>query len=236
MKKHHIFLMAFLCLASITIFSGCSKDNDSQPDCRIITITPNTGTATNISYNAEGKVSTISSGTTLTSFAYSGNTSIATVTNSGVFSSKTIITNNANGLAANVRMESDISGTTWTNLALEYSGTELIKQTSTSSGGGTPGVTTVTWSGGNPVTITSGSSVSTVEYYTDKPSQTGDYWDIAQTIQGYRIIKARNPIKSLFSGGSITSLDYVYDGDGKITTLNATGATNITYNYQHQCN
>lgn len=235
MKKHQFFLVAFLCLGLTTLFSACSKDDD-KPNCRIITITPNSGTPINITYNADGKVATLTSGTSVTTFAYSGNNSVATTTNSGVFSSKVIVTANPNGLAANVRTESNESGTNWSNLAFEYSGTELIKQTSTNSGGGVPSVTTVAWSGGNPTTITTGGTVQTVEYYTDKPTQEGDYWDIAQTMQGYRIIKAKNSIKSIFSGGSITNLAYTYDGDGKITSLNATGSTTLTYNYQHQCN
>jgi hypothetical protein len=235
MKKHQIFLVAFLCLGMITIFSGCSKD-DPQPACRIITATPNSGDASNISYNSEGKISTISSGTSVTTFAYSGTTAIGTTTNSGTFSRKIIVTNNADGLATNIRTETNQAGTIWSNLAMEYSGTELIKQTSTNSTGGAPDVTTVAWTNGNPTTITSGASIQTVEYYTNEPSQTGDYWDIAQTLQGYRIIKAKNPIKSILSGGSISSLDYVYDGDGKIISLNVTGASTLTYNYQHQCN
>ncbi|MBC7936857.1 MAG: hypothetical protein H7Y86_16030 [Rhizobacter sp.] len=235
MKKHLFFLMTLLCLGMMTLFSGCSKD-DPKPTCRIITITPNAGTANNISYNTEGKISNITTGNTVTTYAYSGNNAVATTTTSGTFDSKRIITSNSNGLTINMRTENDMAGTSWSNLAFEYSGTELIKQTSTSSSGGTPDITTVTWTGGNPTTITSGANVQTVEYYTDKPSQTGDYWDIAQTLQGYRIIKAKNPIKSLFAGGSISNLDYVFDGDGKIITLNATGASNITYNYQHQCN
>lgn len=234
MKKHRFFLVALVCLATITLFSSCSKDDD-KPNCRIITITPGGGTAINITYNAEGRVATLTSGTSVTTYTYSGNNSVATTTNSGTFSSKVIVTAAANGLAANVRTENNESGTSWSNLAFEYSGTELIKQTSTSSSGGSPSITTVAWSGGNPTTITSGSSVQTVEYYTDKPSQAGDYWDIAQTMQGYRIIKAKNPLKSIFSGGSINNLDYVYDGDGKITSLNITGASTMTYNYQHQC-
>ena len=235
MKTHQIFLMAFLCLSTITIFSACSKD-DPKPVCKIITITPGAGPAVNISYNSEGKISSISSGTTLTNFVYSGNTAIGTSTNSGTFSSKTIVTNNANGLAANIRTESNESGTSWSNLALEYSGTELIKQTSTNSGGGVPDVTTVTWTGGNPTTITSGSSIQTVEYYADKPSQTGDYWDLAQTLQGYRIIRAKNAMKSILAGSSISNLDYIFDADGKITAINITGASASTYSFQHQCN
>lgn len=236
MKKHPIFLLAFLCLGSITIFPGCSKD-DPKPECKIITITPDAGAAFNVSYNAEGKVSTITSGTSVSTYAYSGNTVIVTRTTSGTFSSRQIVTYNANGLASNVKTENNESGTSWDNLAFEFSGTEVVKQTQTSSGGGAPSVTTLTWSGGNPTVLTSGSSVTNVEYYTDKPAQTGDYWNLLQLTQGYTMVKAKNPIKSVLSGSSITTLNYVFDGDGKITSLSATsGSSTSTYNYQHQCN
>jgi len=225
-------------LVIILAFTACKKDNDEKkkPNCRIITITPTTGNAFNISYNSEGKTSTISTGNDVTTFAYSGNTIIGTTTTSGTFSSKKIITVNSNGLATNVKTEFNSSGTNWSNDVYEYSGTELIKSTSTSSSGGTPSVSTITWSNGNLISVTSGSSVSTVDYYTDKPAQTGDYLNIAQLVGGFQIYKTKNAIKSLLSGSSITSFDYNFDGDGKITALTATGGSNITYSYQHQCN
>ncbi|MFT3979137.1 MAG: hypothetical protein QM687_01615 [Ferruginibacter sp.] len=236
MKKHPIFAGALLCLSMTTIFSACSKDDDT-PACKIITITPSAGTGTNITYNDDGSIHSISSGTSVKTFAYSGNTAIATEMNSGVFSSKVIITNNSSGLATNVRTENDMAGTSWSNLAFEYSGTQLIKQTSTNSSGGTPGVTTVAWTNGNPTEVSSGgSNIQTIDYYSDKRSQTGDYWDIAQTMQGYRIIRAKNPIKSILSGSTITNLSYGFNADGNITSLNATGGSTITYNYQLQCN
>ena len=223
----------------IITMAGCKKDKDEakKPDCRIITVTPTTsGSSFNISYNSDGKISTISTGSDITSFAYSGSTIIATTTNSGTFGSKKIITLNANGMATNVKTEFNASGTDWSNDVYEYSGTELIKATTTSSSGGAPNVSTVTWSNGNLVSISSGSGVSTLDYFTDKPAQTGDYLSLAQLVAGYQIYKTKNAIKSLFSGSTITSFDYSFDGDNKITSLTATGGSNITYSYQHQCN
>jgi hypothetical protein len=225
-------------LLTIITMAGCKKDkDDKKPDCRIITITPSpTGSAFNISYNSEGKISTISTGGDITTFAYSGNTVIATTTNSGTFKRKMIITLNGNGLATNVKTETNASGTTWNNDLYEYSGTEIIKATGTSSAGGTPTVSTLTWSNGNLVSITSGSSVSTLDYFTDKPAQTGDYLHIAQLVAGYQIYRTKNAIKSLLSGSSITSFNYTFDADNKISSLAATGSSNTTFNYQHQCN
>jgi hypothetical protein len=226
-------------LLTIISLAGCKKDKDEakKPDCRIITITPTpSGSAFNISYNSDGKISTISTGSDVTTFAYSGNTVIATTTNSGTFSSKKIITLNAQGLATNVKTENNASGTDWNNDLYEYSGTELIKATSTSSTGGTPSVSTLTWSNGNLVSITSGSNVSTIDYFTDKPAQVGDYLHIAQLVGGFQIYRTKNAIKSLLSGSSITSFDYSFDADNKITSLTATGSSNVTFTYQHQCN
>lgn len=226
-------------LFSIITLGACKKDKDEakKPDCRIITITPSpSGTSFNITYNSEGKVSTVSSGNDVTTFAYSGNTIIGTTNTSGTFSSKKIITLGSNGLATNVKTEYNTSGTNWSNDLYEYSGTELIKATSTSSGGGTPSVSTLTWSNGNIVSVTSGSSVSTLDYFTDKPAQEGDYLYIAQLIGGFQIYKTKNAIKSLLSGSSITSFDYNFDSEGKIISLTASGSSNVTYSYQHQCN
>jgi hypothetical protein len=236
-----IQLTAAATFLTITTLIGCKKDKDEarKPDCRIITATPtptSSGDPFNISYNSEGKISTLSQDMDVTTFAYSGNTVIATTNTSGTFARKNIITLNADGLATNVRTETNTSGTDWTNQAFEYSGTEIIKATTTSSGGGTPSVSIVTWSNGNLVSITSGSSTTTLDYYTDKPAQTGDYLSLAQLVAGYQIYRTKNAIKSILSGSSINNFDYSFDGDGKITSLIATGASNTTYSYQHQCN
>jgi hypothetical protein len=164
-------------LVMIITFAGCKKDKDEakKPDCRIITITPTpSGSSFNISYNSDGKISTISTGSDITTFAYSGNTIIANTTNAGTFSSKKIITLNGNGMAVNVKTETNAAGTNWSNDVYEYSGTELIKATTTSSSGGTPTISTLTWNNVNLVSIASGSSVTTLDYFTDKPAQVGD--------------------------------------------------------------
>src|SRR5689334_13541609 len=206
-------------LLSILTLGACKKDKDEvkKPDCRIITITPSpSGSSFNISYNSDGKISTISTGNDVTTFAYSGNTIIGTTNTSGSFSSKKIITLGSNGLATNVKTEYNTTGTNWNNDVYEYSGTELIKATSTSSSGGTPSVSTLSWSNGNIVSVTSGSSVTTLEFFTDKPAQEGDYLDIAQLVGGFQIYKTKNAIKSLLSGSSITSFSYNFDAGGKI--------------------
>ena len=229
-----------LVLITISFFSACKKDKDAapKPNCRIITATPSSSSSDpfNLTYNSDGKLSTISSGNNVTTFAYSGNTAIATTNTSGVFSSKTIITFNSSGLASNVKTEHDLTGTSWNNQAFEYNGTELIKSTSTSSGGGTPSVSMLTWSDGNLVSLTSGSSTTTLDYYADKPAQTGDYLYLAQLVSGYQIYKTKNLLKSILSGTDITSFDYNFGSDGYISSVTVSGTTPTTYTYQYQCN
>jgi hypothetical protein len=239
MKTMKLFSSITFVLVTIGFLAGCKKNKDEvkKPDCRIITITPSTGDAYNISYNTDGKLSTVSYGNNTTTYAYSGNTVIATTNISGAFDSKKIITVNAQGMALNVRTENNVSGTDWNNYVFEYSGgTQLIKSTYTTSSGGAPDITLLTWTNGNLSSLTSGSSVTTIDYYTDKPAQEGDYLHIAQLVQGYRIYKPNNLIKSVLSGSSITSFAYNFGTDGIITSLTASGSSASVFTYQHQCN
>jgi hypothetical protein len=233
MKK--LFLMAVLITA---VLASCKKDSTPQPICRIITITPSGGGTLlyNLSYNSDGKLSTSSYGSNTTTFSYVGNTIIETTTNGGAFGSKKTVTLNANGLASNVKTENNVAGTVWDNTVYEYSGTELIKSTNTNSAGDPAGISTFTWSGGNMVSITSGSSTSAISYYTDKPSQTGDYLSVLQLLFGFDLYRVKNAIKSSVSGSSTTSYSYTFDTDGKITSVSVTGNSTTTLTYQYQCN
>lgn len=223
-------------------FTGCKKDKDKEnkPTCRIITVTPTPAAdAINISYNSDGKVSSVINGTTVSTTAYSGNTAINTTMTGSVFNSKRIITMNAAGLATNVRTEFDehVPATSWTNLAFEYSGEELLKSTSTSSTGGVPSIILYTWSNHNMTAAGTGPSGATLDYYTDKNRQEGDYLLLSQAVQGYEIYRSKNLIKSVLEGSNITSFEYTFDSDGKISSVTATsGATVTVLNYQYQCN
>jgi hypothetical protein len=230
-----LLIMAVLITA---VAASCKKDSTPKPICRIITITPSGGgTSTyNLSYNSDGKLSTSSHGTVITTFSYSANTIIETTTNGGAFGSKKTITLNTNGLSTNVRTENNVTGTLWDNTLYEYSGTELIKSTNTNSAGDPVDISSFTWNGGNLVSITSGSSTSVIAYYTDKPAQTGDYFSLIQLTFGFDIYRVKNAIKSSVSGSSTTSFIYSFDNDGKIASVSVTGNSTTTFNYQYQCN
>lgn len=232
-----LFLIAVLITA---ILASCKKDSTTTPTCKIITITPVPLSGTNqiysFTYNSDFTVSNSYDTTSVTTYAYSGSTVIATTLTAGVFNSKRIVTLNGNGMASNVRIENNAAGTNWTNQAFEYSGTEIIKSTNTSSAGGTAYIVTLNWNGGNLVSATSGSTTSILEYYTDILAQTGDYLDMVQLEAGYRIYKTKNAVKSLISGSSILNFSYSRDANGKITSMIITSGSIVTYNYQYQCN
>jgi hypothetical protein len=234
-----LFLMAVLITA---VLASCKKDSTPAPICRIITVSPvssDVGAPTyNFSYNSEGKLSSRSNSSSgsVTTYSYSGNTVIATSTNGGVFQSKKIITLNANGLASNVKAEYNETGTSWDNTLYEYSGTELIKSTQTSSAGDPADVTTYVWSGGN-LTDKIGSYTVTFSYYTDKPAQTGDDFSLVQLENGYEVYRLKNAVKSYLVGSTIVSYSYSFDTDGKIASIAiTTGTTTSTDDYQYQCN
>jgi hypothetical protein len=239
MKKY--LKLILITSLSTGLLCSCKKDNTPpKPTCRIITAS-GTGYSgqTNFSYNSEGKLISISAGTLTISLAYSGNTVIAISKETGgaPYYQKQIITLNSNGLALNVRIEADIAGTNWTNDVYEYSGSEVIKNTSTNSAGGTPVIETYTWSGGNLITIKSDrSGTVTLGYYTDKAAQAGDYFSLSQLQAGYQILRNKNAVKSILSGSDIINFDYTIDADGKITSLIATGSSPYSYSYQYQCN
>lgn len=236
MKSLKFLLVPVLMLSAGLILPGCKKDNAPVESCRIITVTPSAGNGFNFTYNSSGKIETVANGSELTVFSYSGNVIIANTKVNGIFSTKKTIMLNSNGFATSAKTETSVDGSTWYKNTYEYNGTELIKDTYTNSQNVVPEVTTVTWSGGNLVSTTKNGVTSTVEYYTDKPSQDGDYLALIQMIQGYKLYNTKNAIKSLLVNGTITNFDYTYQ-DGKITVFKFNGGgTIINYDFQYQCN
>jgi hypothetical protein len=231
-----LLLRIIAALVIMIAFTECKKDKKDvkKPVCRITSITTSGGVY-NISYNSDGKISSISIGNQITNYTTSGNIVTGITTTSGAFSFKKIITLNSLGLATNVKLEHNASGTDWSNGFYEYSGTEVIRITTTTSTN-PPITSTITWNNGNLTSINSGSIGQTLEYYTDKPAQTGDYFDLLQLINGFQVYKPKNALKSNSSGTTVDNFIYTFDGDGKITSLSISGTTNATYVYQYQCN
>jgi hypothetical protein len=237
MRSQKFLFVPVLLLATAGLFSSCKKDNDAAAkNCHIITVAPATGDALNYTYNADGKLQSYSNGAITVTYGYNGNTIIANVTQNGAFSGKKIITVGANGFTANVKTENNPNGTSWSNDVYEYSGTQLIKATTTYSNGQAPDISVVTWTNGNLTSITSGNAITTVDYYLDKPGQAGDYLDLVERNQGIKIYKTKNLIKSMLTQGKITSFEYTFGNEGISALKLADGNQVLNYNYQYQCN
>ena len=231
MKSSRILFTAVFAVITIVSFTGCKKNNDRKPLCRITAFTL-AGQVYNLSYNSNGKIIVLTHDVFSQTYDYSPNTTIITTLSSGAFNSKVIATINATGLATNVRTEHNVSGTDWSNEAYEYNGEELIKQTSTRSSDTVHNITTYTWFNHNPISQTAGSSTELLQYYTDKPRQNGDYLDFFQLIGGYEFLRTRNLLKSF--GNSTLTYDFGMDGNISAVTFSTPGGSS-TINYQYEC-
>lgn len=229
--------IALLLLIAI-LFNGCKKNNNSinKPNqtCRIIKIIGSNAGASQVDleYNSDGKLSKTTTGSTVLIFNYTGNQILIQTLDSGLFKSNTIVTLNAAGLAITVRREFDFAGTDWLNSEFTYNGEELTKEIFTSSNGSNPNVTNYTWFNGN--LRTSGSNV--YDYYTDKPSQQGEGFNLTQLLEGYETIRNKNILKSTSSSSSSASFSYDFDPDGKIVSFirNLSG-TILILDYRYEC-
>jgi hypothetical protein len=234
MRPLKFALYSMLLLALTGINTGCKKSNDKKASCQLSSASSATaGNAYVFLYNNEDKLIRTTLNSNLVTYDYSGNTTVVTSLDSGKFFSKSTVTNNSDGLAINVRTDYDLAGTMWSNTFYEYTGTELSRSTFTSSAGGNATVNTYTWSNQNLIASKQDTSISTLEYYIDKPRQTGDFLSLIQFIQGYEIYRTKNLLKSLTG----SNLIYVFGTDGKINSVEVvSGTTTSILDYQYQCN
>lgn len=218
-------------IAIVILFCfGCKKSNNNiASPCRLISVITSTNDTFHIVYNNEGKINSVTFKSIISNYTYSGNTTTIIKVIDGLYSGRTVITNNTIGLAINVKTELDASGSDWINTTYEYNGEELFRSTRTNSDGGTPSVTTYEWINSNLVSMTTGSTTDRMEYFTDKPSQEGDYFSLVDFIQGYDIFRTKNLIKSIF--GEV--ILYEFRADKKISSL--TTESGITVRYDYEC-
>ena len=100
MKTNYIIVFA------LVVFTGCTKNNPTNPTlpgCRIVHFTSDNGGSADITYNSDGTLKTITQGSLVSSYVYSGNTYTVTATMNGDFFTKSTVTFNADSLATNVR-------------------------------------------------------------------------------------------------------------------------------------
>lgn len=238
MKIKHLLSCAIIAATMITAATSCKKKDDEQT-CRIVTVTSNDGTSTevtNITYNNDGKVSTISqAGSSGYSkvFTYSGSTINITESNgSGTITYTYVVTLNSKGNVSTI-VETPAGGSNTYTLTAQYDGNGNLTSLTSQSGGGSPSVTATTFTNGDLTTFTGGS----FEYYTDKSFQDGDYIKLQQWLQyGALYIVNKHLVKSSTFGTDVTNFSYEFT-DGRISKLTSTGTSGVsTVNYQYSCN
>jgi len=232
--------------ASLVLFlifeQSCSKKNAAAPACQLITISDVNGSTTttyNLTYNNEGKISTLQSisGSTTTSkvFTYSGNVIFVTTTYSGSANQTTdsIVVNSA-GL---ITSDQNRSGTNQSLTTYTYSGNQLLKSI-LQNNSNPPVTTTYTFTNGDLTGSTDGTTTSTYSYNTSKTSVQGDYFQLVQLIQyGASFVINSHQIIGYQVGSTIENITYTYDNTGKITGLIGTTGGNIeTITLQYNCN
>lgn len=244
MKTINVPVAMVIFLLTIAPFNACKKGSTNKPDCRVLTTTAITDTETftyNYTYNAEGKLATVTYKDRVRTFSYSGNTVIVSETVSGAFSYKRTITLNSQGMVSNAKTEKNITGTIWEIQAYEYSGTQLVKITTTKSTGGAPTVEMYEWANGNMVKNIYSGNTTTYEYHTDKASGNGDFFHHLQYANyGFIFIKTKNLVKSFGNPSFVATIDYSFDNENKISSLKVTyhysTPVTTTFNHQYQCN
>lgn len=215
-------------------FTACKKNDVEKPTCRIVSVFVPSATALyHLSYNSNGKLSSATAGPLNILYEYIGNTTIVTTLDSGKFRSKSVIIANTAGLATSVKTENNAAGTDWTNTIYEYNGEELIKATTTSSVVAITSVTTYTWLNHNVTSISETPGTQMVlNYYMDKPKQTGDYLSIVQLFDGYETIRNKNLLKTY------SQVDFIYDfgPDRNISSVGAAPNNQKLFEYEYECN
>ena len=221
-----------ICICS----ANCKKNTDKTvPDCKIVAAVSGSN-ATSFTYNAEGKLSSRGNSVGTDMFAYSGNTiTIYSITMAGLSKTK-VVTLNMNGLALKVS-ETNRAGVKLSDVTYEYVGDELKKEIYATPVGDTL-ITTYTYSGGNLVSSQTNSQNNMFTYSKNIPAQTGDLWSISNLVQGYETVRTKNALTSIESPpGSISTINYVFDADKKITTINRiSDGVLFSNNYQYECN
>jgi len=228
--KYKYGILLLLSATTSLLLTDCKKKDDAPPDCRIITASSDIESY-NFTYDTERRLASVLTLPTnqMSVFEYSGNiVTITSTENGGTFVLRQIVTLNERGFAANMRMETNQSGTKWFNKAYQYNGTQIIKSTNTSSAGPSS-VTEYFWENGNLKSAKLGGSTISYEYYLDKPYQSGDYRYLLELIGMEKLYDNKNLTKSLVVDGETTLFTYTFDDQGKISSITFTNANKIVW-------
>ena len=227
--------------AFVLLISPSCKKSSSSPSCKLITVVDQYGSTTNtinISYNNDGKISTIqeSGSSPFTKvFTYSGNLLMITTSNASSVTATDSVVFNSDGLIS-YSMNKDASKNKTVNI-FTYSGTQLLKSTSQYNAGAIT-TTTYTFTNGDLTGSSDGSNTATYSYYTDKNFADGDYFKLVQLINyGGLYVKNAHLIKGFQQGATVEKFNYTFDNTGKITGVTATNGSNIdNVTFQYSCN
>jgi hypothetical protein len=225
--------------------ASCKKNNDKKANCRIVTLTQTSSSGTviqNYTYNNEGRILTVNTsgangGNKV--FTYLGNTVIAISSQSdGSFASRDSITLDAKRRPLNIRQFFSEQGDRWANNSFEYNGDDLQKIHLVNESGTQQQTSVATMVNGNMVSLVNDDGNSTLEYFTDKKVQQGDFLELSSFSQyGLSVYPHKNLVKTIASNSNIINFNYDFNTDGTISRVTATtGGTVVTISYQYQCN
>lgn len=231
MKTRTIYSMVVI---TSIFFSACKKD-DAKPaeNCRISSINLNGTTATNFTYDGQGRVSLMTTGNEITTYSHSTGGYVRQVLKDNKLKERSTVENNALGLIQKITKQYfDLNGNITNSIMYTYeynNNGEIVK--SISKSGSDPEQTTIyQWSNGNLVNTSQGVIYS---YYTDKPAQDGDILHINQLqYYGTKLIKNKNLVKSISQNGTTVSIDNEFDSNGRIVK---SLLGNDYYAIQHIC-
>lgn len=226
------------------LFFSCEKEGDKNTGCLIITvssITPSGNSLYSITYDNEGKISTLNStGFFELSkvFTYSGNTIlISTTQGSGTSASTSLdsITIDGQGRPLNIRRYGE-TRTSWVNIVLEYNGENLSRMLQTTHSSSTPVIQQASSTDGNLMSLSGPAGAETFEYYDDEIQQ-GDYLQLSMILfYGVNIFPHKNLVKTYTNAGGITNFIYEKNAEGLITGITATsGSTVSEVTYVYKC-
>lgn len=252
MKTNTTIFRLMLAAALFAGFSSCKKNSSSSTTttpvtpaktCKIITLQDVNGsniTNYTLTYNNDGKISTLVSKGAYASrkiFVYTGNYILVTSTDTtGTPTQQDSVLLNSAGLIASVHTHYP-SSSSYNTITMTYDATNQLATTTSVYNGGTPSISTYSWTGGDMTQSSDGTNITTYDYYTDKNSEDGDLFNIEQLVQyGAFYIKPKHQAKAT-GGSSVLNISYTYDSDGKITGVSATSTSsneNISYTYQCQ--
>jgi hypothetical protein len=230
-------LSSCILITAILLFPGCKKDSDEEPPapvCRVQTLTESSVVISYVYDSAKRVSKAIYSDGHLAEYKYKGDTTRILKTSGGAFDRRLIIINNAQGMAVLVRIEENPAGTDGVIISYQYNGTEMIQSIQKSIGSANANVTNYTWSAGNLIEIKNNGSTTTLDYYTDKLNQPGNYLEAVNLSQGYVNFKTKNLVKTVAQSTS-TTITYVFDSHGNISRAEFSNSSGNAIDFTYQC-